>query len=242
MKRIMIPLILATLLASSVNAQDIAEWRFGLRIQPSVSWLGTSMKEFEIGSPKINFAYGGIVEKALFKSTVLSTGFLINDFGGNYKYIGDEKSVYFKNRDSVLFVSRKLMLKYVEIPVAMKFRTPVINYLTYCAHFGLDFGFRAKALANDAFDNLKTNETGVYTSEPIIDDVNFMRLGLNMGFGAEYIIAGSTAVFAELNYINGFTNIMRKKSELLRYDAEDGSNVTQIFYGNTISLTIGVLF
>jgi hypothetical protein len=241
MKRLAWVLLWSALLFSGrLSSQEVSEWRFGIHVQPNVSWLSTNIKEFENGKAKLNLSYGGIVEKSLFKSAVLSTGFMLTDFGGNYNFVGQEKQVWFKDQDSVLFVSRKLKLRYFELPVSLKFRTPRINYLTYTAHFGLDLGFRFRALSDDAFRELKTGVTGIYDDEPIEDEINFMRLGLNMGIGAEYIIAGTAAVFAEINYINGFTNIARKESEVLRY--QDGSMVKQIFYSNTIALKIGILF
>ncbi len=240
MKRTLFIAVIVFGALSGTLAQEVSDWRFGIHIQPTVSWFSTTMKEFENGKPKLNLSYGGIVEKSFRKSAVISTGFLISDFGGNYTYVGEDKQIWLKDQDSVLFLSRKLKARYVEVPVALKFRTPRINYLTYTAHFGLDFGFRARALSDDAIKDLKTNLSSTKTNEPIEDDVNFMRLGLNIGIGAEYIIAGTTVVFAEVSYINGFTNITRKESEILRY--QDGSRVKQIFYGNTVALKIGVLF
>lgn len=240
MKRILIVAMLLLGLALKGNTQDVSEWRFGIHMQPTVSWFSTTMKEFENGKPKINFSYGGIIEKSLRKNVVLSTGFLISDFGGNYNYATTERQVWFKDQDSVQFTSRKLKARYVELPAALKFRTTRINYLTYTAHFGLDLGFRVRALSDDGFRELKTGITGTYDNEPIQQDINFMKLGLNVGIGAEYVVAGTTVVFGEVSYIYGFTNITRKESEILVY--QTGARVKQIFTGNVIALKIGVLF
>ncbi|HRZ42276.1 MAG TPA: porin family protein [Bacteroidales bacterium] len=240
MKRVLFVAVLLLGMALKGNSQEVAEWRFGIHIQPTVSWFSTTMKEFENGKPRLNLSYGGIVEKTLKKTAVISTGFLISDFGGNYNYIATDKQVWFKDQDSVQFTSRKLKARYVELPVALKFRTPRINYLTYTAHFGLDLGFRVRALSDDAFRELKTGMTGTYDNEPIQQDVNFMKLGLNVGIGTEYIVAGTTVLFAEVSYINGFTNITRKESEILVYNT--GARVKQIFTSNIVALKIGVLF
>jgi hypothetical protein len=218
------------------------EWRFGLKAQPSVSWLTTPLKEFENEGVKMNFGYGLVVEKRLFSSAVLATGFMVNDFGGTYKYIGQDKAIIFKNQndDSIRFNSRKLMLKYLEVPVALKFRTPEINYLTYFAHIGLDVGFRIKATSNDNFRDLKLNRTGVYEKEPVTSDVNFIKMGLQLGLGTEYSLAGNTALMIGVSYVNGFTNVMRKESDILIYN--DGSKVKQQFSGQTVNLNIAILF
>ncbi len=237
-------LCMPSLLAQgSGEKNDFASWRFGLRIQPSLSWLRTPGNDFENGKAKFNFGYGLMVEKSLLKSTYLTTGFFINDIGGNYKYTGLDKTICFKDKsDSIFFTSRKLMLKYVELPIALKFRTPEINYLTYTAHFGVDVGFRIKATADESFrDAQNANAPGLYQAIDIKNDVSFMRLGLNVGIGAEYSLAGSTSLIAGFSYVNGFTNILRKESELLRYK-DDPAKVKQIFYGHAVVLHIGVLF
>lgn len=249
MKKVMLSVFVTLFLVSATFSQEAApaggfdepEWRFGLKIQPSLSWLGTTMKDFENGSSKLNFGYGGVVEKRLFKSAVLATGFLVNDFGGNYNYVGTEDQVIFKALgDSIYFESRKLKLKYVEIPLALKFRTPEINYFTYNAHFGIDMGFRVKSLADDNF-RFGQNKSGLSEDEVINNDVNFMKLGLNVGLGAEYSIAGATSIMVGLSYVNGFTNVMRKESESLLYKTT-GNRVTQIFYGHAVNLSVGVIF
>jgi hypothetical protein len=241
MKRILLSLVMMVILSGSTFAQEMSEWRFGLKVLPSVTWLSTSLKEFENGKPRLNFGYGLMVEKSVFKSTVLATGLLVNDFSANYTYIGTDRQVTFKGQnDSIQFTSRKLMLKYVEVPVALKFRTPEINYITYSAHFGINMGFRVKSTADENFRYAVSGKTGGYDAEPINNDINFMKLGLDVGLGGEYSIAGSTSLTVGLSYINGFTNITRKEAELLIYD--DDNKVKQVFYGHSILLSVGILF
>lgn len=241
MKRLLLVFLLGLFFSANVIAQDEPEWRFGLKVQPSVSWFGTSLKEFENGKPKLNFGYGLMVEKSMFKSAVLATGLFVNDFGGNINYIGQDKQINFKGQnDSILFSSRKLMLKYVEIPIALKFRTPEINYITYHAHFGVDLGFRVKATGDENFRYFSSSKTGTYDAEDIRNDISFLKMGLDVGIGGEYSIAGSTSLTVGVSYVNGFTNVTRKNAELLIYS--DDSRVKQIFYGHTIILSVGVLF
>lgn len=240
---IVFALLFSAFAQENASENDIQDWRFGIKAQPSISWFNSNNKQFDHDKVKLNFGYGLTIEKRIFNSgtTVLATGFIINDFGGTYDYTGKDKNVLFKNEnDSIIFTSRKLMLRYVEIPVALKFRTPEINYLTYFAHFGLDIGFRVRARSDDSFLDIRTNKSGVYADEVVTDDVNFMKMGLNLGIGAEYSLAGSTSLVIGLSYINGFTNIVRKQPEMIRYD--DGSRVTKVLFGHTVNLSVGILF
>ncbi len=244
MKKCILFVLLMSLISVNAISQELADWRFGIKAQPSISWLSTIDKDFENGKAKLNLGYGLMIEKGLWnkKTVALITGLLVNDFGGNYNSVGDQR-VVFQGEDSILFDARKLKLKYVEIPLALKFRTPEINYLTYYANFGVDVGFRVKAISDDQFRDIRTTppKKGTYNDKQINNDVGFMRMGLNIGMGAEYSIAGSTSLTFGLAYVNGFTNLMRKEAEMLQY-MDTGKGIKQLFYGHAVNLNIGLLF
>jgi len=246
MRRLIPVLFLTVVLAGTAVAQEQdANWRFGLKVQPSVSWLGTSLNEFENGNSRLNFGYGLMVERLLFGSRVwFASGLFINDFGGNFSYQGQDKQVVFHQQgDSILFLSRRMRVKYVEFPMVMKFRTPEINYITYTLHFGLNMGFRAKATGDDSFRDIGAgNVTGKYDDRDIRNDISFIKASLDVGIGGEYNIAESTSLIVGLSYLNGFTNITRKQSEMLRYSGADAVKMKQIFFGHTIMLSLGILF
>jgi hypothetical protein len=247
MRRVIPVFMLIVFFSGTTPAQEQspdALWRLGLKLQPSLSWLGTSLNEFENGSSRLNFGYGLMAERALFKSTVwIASGLFVNDFGGNFNYVGQDKQVIFHQQgDSILFVSRRLRLKYVEVPLVMKFRTPEINYITYTAHFGLNLGFRTKAAGDDSFRDISAgNVTGKYDDRDIRNDISFIKAALDVGVGGEYSIAGSTSLVVNVSFLNGFTNIARKQSEMLRYRG-DNTGMKQIFMSKAVVLSIGVLF
>jgi hypothetical protein len=245
MKRVTIFILGMLVFSGAMMAQEeAAEWRFGLKAQPSVSWLSTTLNEFENGQARMNFGYGLMVEKSIFKSTVIASGLFINDYGANFKYVGQDRLVnFYEKNDSVLFESRSFRVRYVEVPVLLKFRTPEINYITYSAHFGLNLGFRARALGDDQFRDIRGGNTvGTFDNQDISNDISFLKATLDVGLGAEYSIAGSTALLVGVSYQNGFSNFARKKSELLRYRGADKEGLKQVFFGRAIVLNVGILF
>ena len=63
------------------------------------------------------------------------------------------------------------------------------------------------------------------------EDVNLFKLGLNIGLGVEYNLVGNTSLLVGLNWINGFTNVLKKKSNEIFYNSNSNSI---IFYFNSI--------
>lgn len=244
MKKIIILLALVFCSTAFLKAQDANMFRFGLKVNPSVSWLKTDVSDFANEKSKINFSYGLIVERYFNQTTVLATGISITDFGSTLKYGAEpEQTFYFPDGDTTAFFlqNRKLKLKYVEVPLLLKFRTPEIGYMTYTAHFGLDFGFRVKSIAEDEgkWENTPT-QVSTLENVDITDDVKFIKMALNVGLGAEYNLTGTTSAIFSLNYQNGFTNLLHDPSEFL--NDHNASSLKQIGYGHAVVLTVGVLF
>ncbi len=245
MKKVVVFFLLTIVFAGTTTAQEAeALWRFGISAKPSISWLGTNLQEFENDGARLNFGYGLMVERSIFSSTVIAGGIFVNDFRGTFNYVEKDQHVKFhEQNDSIRFETRKMSLKYVEVPFKLKFRTPEINYITYTAHFGINMGFRVKAMADDHFRDIRADgTTGVYDNRDIRDDIGFIKMALDVGIGGEYNLAGTTSLLVGLSYLNGFSNITRKESEMLRYLGGDNAKMKQVFYGHTIMLSVGVLF
>ncbi|MAW83429.1 MAG: hypothetical protein CL832_03190 [Crocinitomicaceae bacterium] len=164
--------------------------------------------------------------------------------------------------DSVLYqlYSRNYTINYVNIPVILKFKTNEIGYFTYFGEFGGTLGFKTNASVDDKikpfrydtsnsnFSNILPNQNQKFT----ITDINLdkgtqtVRLGINMGIGAEYNLSGNTALIFQLNW-NYFINNLLTKSEnenFLRKQTDDGTFETvavKAIPGNLV-LSVGVIF
>jgi opacity protein-like surface antigen len=172
---------------------------------------------------------------------------------------GDSASIYSSllntNNNAYWLKDRKIKANYVNIPIALKMKTKEIGYLTYFGMFGANIGIKTGAKTNDMVQELNVDTLGVFTFDESLEKsklditkgVQPVRVGLKIGFGAEYNISGSTSLYGELNYNHYFINALRKESNedfLNKYDYADKrfENVGAKAIPGSVSLTIGVLF
>ncbi len=256
-----VSIILFLVFATSVIAQDSekeTKFRFGLKVAPSVAWLGPDKTKFndlsvESGGAKIKFGYGLITEFVLAKNYSFLTGVEVNYAGGviNYK---DTHSVYYKLNDSTALYlkSREYKQQYITIPLALKLKTNEIGYMTYFGQIGVDASFKIKGRANDEGTLYSPDSTDAFTvmgiehSESDVDilkQVNLFRIALNVGVGVEWNIAGNTSLLFAVNYNNGFTNYFYNKTkDENKLKDNTGEKVEEKASSNYVALTVGVLF
>ncbi|MBK8369744.1 MAG: outer membrane beta-barrel protein [Bacteroidetes bacterium] len=153
---------------------------------------------------------------------------------------------------------RKIKTTHVTIPLALKMMTKEIGGFKYFGVFGGEIGVRIKARATDKYTSSTvyganvSNGPGTNTNININKDGSLIpiRVGMNVGLGAEYRLAGSTSLFLSINYFRSFTNLMKKESEYMAYDSKyypsgndyTFSHVKQNLLMNAIRINIGVLF
>lgn len=159
------------------------------------------------------------------------------------------------------YVLKERMLKttFVTIPIMLKLSTKEIAGIRYSGLFGGDIGFRAKATANDTYlEGRKyfSSLPGDYTVTPVEDQTGLnvkdemskvpVRMSFNAGIGGEYKLSGNTAVFVNINYTMGLSNIMRKESEYTVYKTEPGADnstpIKQNLKYRGIRITFGIMF
>ena len=230
MKKILTLIVLISTGAFSFG-QDMKLFRFGLKIAPGIYWDNPdNSKEYESSGARAKFSYGLISEIQLSKIIGIATGLEFNytSFGINYKnptyYLGDPN----------LVKKRIYSVNYIDIPATVKMKTPEIGAMTYFGQFGFNVSIRLKGKALDSKADAEVPDVNVSS------ELAAMQLGLNVGGGVEYNLAGSTSLLISLNYHNGFTSVLREESKYLF----DGNNVPikQNATLNFVSLNLGVLF
>jgi hypothetical protein len=149
--------------------------------------------------------------------------------------------------------SRSFTVNYAHLQTCIKMKTKEIGMITYFGQFGLNIGIKTKARANDEAEVLTSQvfHSSAWSSVQkekidITKDAAFMKLGLNIGFGMEFNISGTTSAFACLSYNHGFTNAVSSKSDYLKttndLDRDKLIDIDQKFTARNIALTIGILF
>ena len=185
--------------------------RFGLQLNPQISWLSPNTKNYTSKGSKLGLTYGLSTELFLTKNYLFSTGFFISSLGGKVSYQG-----VFKDANDINFqsaVEQTYRIKYIEIPLTLKLRTNEIGYITYYGQFGLKSAIKFKSTSDYTYTDIKDS--------PKVEDVNtagdifFVNMYLTVGAGIEYNISGNTSLMLGLTYNNGFVNQLDKGSNLL---------------------------
>ena len=237
-KYILLPvLILLFAQVFSQKAND-KKFRFGLKFAPAIGWMKPDNKLYASNSIKFNYAYGLITDFNFTSNYGFSTGLEVNYNGGILNY--QPKSAFYVNSNDTFFVtSRNYRLRYINIPLTLKFKTNEIGTITYFGQFGMDAALKIKGLSDDQVSN--NNNVTTNTDVDISNDINFIRLALNIGLGLELNLVGTTSMVIGVNYNNGFTNVLKKESKTL-IDYNTKNPLAQKAITNYVSLTFGILF
>lgn len=111
--------------------------------------------------------------------------------------------------------SRRIHTTYVTLPVVLKMKTKEIGGFKYFVDFGGHIGVLVGAKADDNTNDV--NSTGAISAGSnkglsIYKDCIPVRVGLNVGLGAEYRLSGTTSVYMSLNFVNSFISVVKAKS------------------------------
>ena len=264
-------------LAKAQDGGSDKNFRFGLKLSPSLNWYKVDDKKtFEKEGIVPKFGYGLITEFKLTDVAWFSTGLQVDYDGGKIKML-DTVGYYYSEDDGFLEVNdidfadtnstkgyigyqlnnRKYRTTYLSIPLQLRLKTKEIGYMTYFGNFGFLASFQLKTRANDNVTYYDLN-TGNNKTEDIEDleiskDMNLIRLGLDIGGGAEMNISGSTSLIFGLNFHQGFTNAVKKESKF-NIDGEktndalsSGSSTKPVaqeqkFLTQHLTLFVGILF
>ena len=182
------------------------------------------------GSGPNSFATGYILDNT--PALVEINGHTLNDFiGGKYTY-----------QD---LVTRHIHTTYVTIPFALKMKTKEISGFKYFGVFGGSLGVLASAKADDGTNNNPNGAIVNYNGLSIYKDCIPVRVGLNVGAGAEYRIAGTTSLFLSVNFVNSFISTVKSSSVYNATSIDAKGNFTyasQKLNANGLQINIGVLF
>lgn len=236
----MILIALTVFSCCQVSAQYANRSRFGLKATPSLSWFNPSSKDMENDGIKMDFSYGLMAEFPFNDNTAFATGFEVMNNGGKVDFEKfPDNPYYVEDEDTFNLDNREYKIRYVNLPLALKFKTNEIGYTMFYGIFGFDTGFRIKAMADDNGKFIESGDTE-NNNVDVSDDVNFIRLALNIGAGVEYYLAGETHLLVGVNFSNGFNNVLKNESNLLK--AQDGKPFEQNSINNFIGFNIGFLF
>jgi len=224
---------------------------FGLNLEFKI----TNVVSFQTGiggdfdGGKIKYAYNvGNVNQA----NDYSTGYILDKTPALVEIKGTSPSDYntgfATNQYSLHYLTaRQIHTTYVTIPLLLKMKTKEISGFKYFVDFGANVGVLASAKADDnTTDGVSVTS---YKGLSMYKDCNPVRVGLNVGAGAEYRLAGTTSIFFSANFVNSFVSTVKTTSV---YNATgvttNANNQSAFIYAaqslktNGIQINVGLLF
>ena len=226
MKKKYLILALAYLLVQTTHAQE-KNIRFGLKVAPNVGWISAQSANITPAGSKSGFGYGLMADFKAFNNEKywISSGLEINSYGGKVKF----DQLLYDTISTIEYtnVLYKYNLRYLDIPVSLKFKTTEMGYLTYYGTFGLKSSFLLGGLAgvenapvtddvvrvNDSsFDKYDFKQRFNNQTYAFKDNVWLFRSSLVIGGGMEYAInGGENAILVGLTLDQGFTGLFQDK-------------------------------
>lgn len=216
-------LVLLSLIAfGQVQEKSI---RFSLVGSPSLNWLKSDLKENARGP--LFFGYYAGVEFDYFFDTnySFSTGLNIQSTGGSLIY-ADQNIVHFDIGADTLKAGTKLtyQLRYLDIPLGLKFTSGEIGYSTIYADVGLNLLFNTKATATATDNNI--------VKEPLTDEISLFNIGYHVEGGVMYSFGNNLSLIVGLEY----------RSTFLDMTNDLGAPKPDNTYINQVGLKLGLAF
>lgn len=192
---------------------------------PSVNWMTTNNRIAEREKMLLGYDFGlnGDVYFTDNERYSLLTGLQIVNTGGEISYRTNEP-FQFSGSTLPSLTKIKYMLRYVDIPIAIKLKTDQYHRTRYWAQFGLSamLNIGARGTSNDGTFN-KTN---------INDELNLFNLSMDVGAGLDFDLGGNNSVTAGLVFQNGLVDVTTSTNTQL-------NDKTII---NSLKVKIGVIF
>lgn len=228
MKKIFL-MMMALSIFGAIQAQDkisADDLRFGLEISPVYvnSLTGTLDGLNTSGSSGIGFKL--VIDKSFTDAASISTGIEFATFSGEVSY----PSTFFTDSTGTNIGGNvEVKGKFVNIPLALKFKTDAFGAFTPFAMLGVEPGV---SFGEDI------TRSGI-TEDLAEIELRAINFPLSVALGTEYAFSASNAVYASLFYRYGFTNTIQDKyivdGDKLKGDGEKISL-------NNYGLRIGILF
>jgi hypothetical protein len=182
-----------------LNAQKI---KMGILASPQITWIKPAGNEDIVNEgTKLGIDIGLSVEKYFTDNYAFLTGISLCNMGGSISFT-DSVTMNVNNEDLAFGGQQEMdiSLQYIKVPLALKFTTKEIGYLTYFAQIGMEAGVNVKAV-------MTTNVNDI-NGESIADEFNLFNTGYLIGGGAEYSLGGSSTILFGIQYQSGIVDVL----------------------------------
>ncbi len=199
--------------------------KFSLIGSPHMSWLKSDVVNNEKGPLYFGY-YAGLEFDYFFeKNYALSTGINLESTGGSLTYL-DQQEIHFDKGPDIMAPGTKMtfQLKYIDIPLGLKFTSNEIGYTTVYADVGLNLLINTKATGSATDNN--------YVKEPLSDEISVVNVAYHVEGGILYSFGNNMSLVIALEYRNTFLDLTNDR----------GAPVTDNTYINQLGLKLGLAF
>jgi hypothetical protein len=191
--------ILILMAGKAMNGQE-KNIRFGVFVDPVISWFSSDTKETISDGSRAGLNFGFTFNKYFAKNYSFSTGLSLLNAGGRLKGI-DPVEMVFNNFTTVVAPGDPMIyrIKYLNIPLGLKFESNQIGYTRFFTDLGLD----TKVVLGGKID---IPSEGI-EKEAASNELNTFNLGYHLMAGLGYSLGGNTEFVFGIGYENNFLDI-----------------------------------
>ena len=216
-----------------------AQVRFGVTLDPQVSWFGSDRKKAEGDGSIPGIAFGLNIERYFADRYAVYSGVFIESTGGYLKYnlnpenLSSYTPYSLATKDQKYKItddeSMKYRIQYLTAPIGIKLKTNPIGYNTFYANLGFKTSVLLKSKGfSGSGHNATIGGQSALDGETLDGEINFLNLGYQIGIGTEYSLGGNVALILGVTYNNGLTNTVNDSSLHINL--------------NNVSFKVGVMF
>lgn len=223
MKKILLILSLIALCSLNCIAQKGTN-AYGLKLGPTLDWVGSANAAGNNIGTRAGFNVGLVVDHYYTNHIALSSGLNLNLMRMNYRFADHRRLPNFLQYAD-LPVNRNFKGSYLEVPLQVKVRIPVMDSWSAYAEVGLGLALNLRDTAKDSYEYYGL----VYKDENytnVSDQYRLFQSRFSFGIGAEYKVNRNLGVFAQIVFNSCFSNMFNRAVQI-----QTGSNLKTRFVG-----------
>jgi len=228
MKKIVLIVSLIAICSLNCNAQK-GKTNYGLKIGSNVAWAGVSSEGKSL-SAGMGFNASFFAERLFTPHVAFSTGLNFHIVRMKYRFNDYRLIPEFLEYTNVM-VDRKYSGSYLELPLKVKVKVDVADYVKVFAEGGVGIDFNLVGLAKDSYEFYNFDyKDDFYVN--VNNEYRKVQFALKFGLGAEYHINSKWTALAQLTFHHAMSNMFNKTMQDIT-----GSNMRI----NYIGLELGIM-
>lgn len=233
MKKYLLTLLIVFATFNFSQAQS--DIRFGVTLNPGMSWYKPDNAVQKSDGVRFAFTYGLVVDYKFGADEryAINTGLQIGMAGGRMSSTGESVVLRTAEDPVISTIAMAARVQYLELPISLKLRSNETEPgIVYYGQIGFINGFPFRKRADLSVDEVKQKNIELKNVEFFPDSIQKVvpyHFGLLIEAGVEYVLNDKTSIVGGIYFNNGFTNVFK--------DSNDDRVVMRNF-----GLRIGVLF